>query len=664
VKKTVLVRGPALTQSGYGEHTRFVLRALRMREDEFDIHILPTKWGETGWLAIPGEERAWIDQQVNKATVHLHQKLPYDISVQVTIPNEWQKMAAVNIGVTAGIETNKVAPVWIQQANLMDKIITISEHSKSGFDAVYSGQHPQTGQEIHLVHQTPVELAHYPVQTFDGLPELDLNLEHDFNYLAVAQWGPRKNIQNLIRWFVEENHDEEVGLIVKMSLKNNSVVDREFALQQIENSIPDIPDRKCKVYLLHGDMSEGEMHALYRHPKVKVMVSLTHGEGYGLPLFEAAYSGLPIIAPGWSGQCDFLYMPWESKSKKSKNKKKAMFAEVDFTLGPVPDAALWQGVIEKGMSWCYPTEGSFKLRMRQVRKNYDKWLAKAAALRHWVCEEFAWDKKHEGLLGSIAGDSRLEPEPVTGISFCISTNGAKPEKTELEIKSIHNTMAGVEVPYEIIVAGNATPFAEMGIVAVQTPEDAENGLLAKLRNNAGQRAQYGVVLFVDDDFIFPQTWAQRFVEYSQNNGWQMTANKILLPDGGRFWDRAIANEHTHSLVDYDYPPYSKSLYQTGGFWIMRKALYEAHKWNSEIGINAERDGGINEDIEMSARMHANGVQFCFDKDNTVWHNDDSYVEFDNLTLKRTVLAERYGGFMLEVGNYDSKFEDLLEKIND
>jgi hypothetical protein len=119
-----------------------------------------------------------------------------------------------------------------------------------------------------------VEIAHYPVKTFDGLPELDLNLEHDFNYLAVAQWGPRKNVQNLVRWFVEENHDEEVGLIVKMSLKNNSVVDREFALQQIENSIPDIPDRKCKVYLLHGDMSESEMHALYRHHKVKAMVSL------------------------------------------------------------------------------------------------------------------------------------------------------------------------------------------------------------------------------------------------------------------------------------------------------------------------------------------------------------------------------------------------------
>tara|TARA_R110002020_G_scaffold284451_1_gene500021 strand:+ start:1098 stop:2336 length:1239 start_codon:yes stop_codon:yes gene_type:complete len=408
MRKSVLVRGPALTQSGYGEHTRFVLRALRAQEDKFDIHVLPTKWGETGWLAIPDEERKWLDQQINKAAIHLQQKLPYDLSVQVTIPNEWQKMAPVNIGVTAGIETNKVSPVWLQQANLMDKIVTISEHSKSGFDTSYIGQHQHTGEQINLTCESPIDVVHYPVKIFNELPGLDLDLEYDFNYLAVAQWGPRKNIQNLIRWFVEENHDEEVGLIVKTSLKNNSVVDREFAHRQIENCIPNIPDRKCKVYLLHGDMSESEMHALYRHPKVKAMVSLTHGEGFGLPLFEAAYSGLPIVAPGWSGQCDFLYMPFESKAKKKKGKKKAMFAEVDFTLGPVPDIALWQGVIENGMTWCYPTEGSFKLRMRQVRKNYDKWSAKAEELQSWVQQEFAWDKKSVDFMSAIEVEKEMD----------------------------------------------------------------------------------------------------------------------------------------------------------------------------------------------------------------------------------------------------------------
>ena len=108
--KKVIVRGPALSQSGYGEHTRFVLRALRLQESELDIHILPTGWGETGWLAIDDEERQWIDTRVAAGAQHLQQKLPYDMSVQVTIPNEWQQMAQINIGVTAGIETNKVSP--------------------------------------------------------------------------------------------------------------------------------------------------------------------------------------------------------------------------------------------------------------------------------------------------------------------------------------------------------------------------------------------------------------------------------------------------------------------------------------------------------------------------------------------------------------------------
>ena len=36
----VLVRGPALTRTGYGEHCRFVLRALREIE-ELDIYLIP-----------------------------------------------------------------------------------------------------------------------------------------------------------------------------------------------------------------------------------------------------------------------------------------------------------------------------------------------------------------------------------------------------------------------------------------------------------------------------------------------------------------------------------------------------------------------------------------------------------------------------------------------
>ena len=111
MKKKVIVRAPFLTQSGYGEHGRFVLRALKEYEEFFDIYAMPTNWGNTGWLWEDNEERQWFDKIIHKTVSYNSSGSPlYDMSVQVTIPNEWVKMAPVNIGVTAGIETTQVAP--------------------------------------------------------------------------------------------------------------------------------------------------------------------------------------------------------------------------------------------------------------------------------------------------------------------------------------------------------------------------------------------------------------------------------------------------------------------------------------------------------------------------------------------------------------------------
>jgi glycosyltransferase involved in cell wall biosynthesis len=186
----------------------------------------------------------------------------------------------------------------------------------------------------------------------------------------------------------------------------------------IKNLIPNEEDIKCKVYLLHGDMTEDEMHSLYQHSKIKAMISLSHGEGFGLPLFEAAYSGLPVIAPDFSGQVDFLNAPVQSTSKKKKNKKilKQMFANVEYTIGDVPESAVWDGVIEKGTKWAYPTEGSYKLRLRQVRNNYDKWLKKALYLKEWILEEFEWDKKHDLMASHILeGQASVTDEEIESL---------------------------------------------------------------------------------------------------------------------------------------------------------------------------------------------------------------------------------------------------------
>ena len=56
MKYKIVVEGPALTRSGYGEHTRLVLRALRAREDVLDIYLHPLNWGTTSWFLEDEEE--------------------------------------------------------------------------------------------------------------------------------------------------------------------------------------------------------------------------------------------------------------------------------------------------------------------------------------------------------------------------------------------------------------------------------------------------------------------------------------------------------------------------------------------------------------------------------------------------------------------------------
>ena len=388
----VLVRGPALTQTGYGEHCRFVLRALR-EVDDMDIYLLPVNWGQSSWKWEDSEEREWLDQIIKKTAIYGQQGGQYDISIQVSIPNEWKRMAPINIGVTAGIETNKVAPIWLQKCNEMDKVITISEHSKRGLvETIYEGVDQRTNKNVTLKNLRDVDVVHYPVKQYDNLPKLDLNLDTKFNFLTVAQWGPRKNINNTITWFIEEFIDNpDVGLVVKTFIKGGNIIDRYTISKELDSFVKKYENRKCKIYFMHGDLNDEEMHSLYTNDSIHALVSLTHGEGFGLPLFEAAYSGLPVIATDWSGHLDFLYKP--TKDKKGKEKLKPHFARVDFDLQPVQQHAVWDGVIQKDSMWAYPQQGSYKMKLREVYKDYSRFKSQAGNLQKWVCENFEESKQ-------------------------------------------------------------------------------------------------------------------------------------------------------------------------------------------------------------------------------------------------------------------------------
>ena len=405
--KKILVRGPALSRSGYGEQTRFALRSLRSQQDKFDIYLITTGWGATSWITEDNEEREWLDGLIHKTIEYVNNKGQFDASLQVTIPSEWERLAPYNVGYTAGIETTKLSPKWVESSFIVDKIIVPSEHSRAVFETTsWTGRDPRTNQEHVVSCQKPVEVVNFPVKSCKT-DEINIEFSSSFNFLAVAQWGPRKNLESTIHWFVQEfEGKEDVGLVLKTQLVKNCIIDRDHCKARLKQLLEQYPNRKCKVYLLHGTMSEGEMNALYTHPKIKAIVSTTHGEGFGLPLFEAAYNGLPVIAPNWSGQKDFLYAPVQDKKTK-KVKNKSMFLKVDHVMEPIKPEAVWEGVIIKESLWASPREASFKNCLRKLHNDHSTYKALAKKLKKHLEGDLSEENQYSKFVEALGINTKL-----------------------------------------------------------------------------------------------------------------------------------------------------------------------------------------------------------------------------------------------------------------
>ncbi len=404
--------------------------------------------------------------------------------------------------------------------------------------------------------------------------------------------------------------------------------------------------------LLHGDLSEGQMRALYEHDKVKCLVNIAHGEGFGLPLFEAARCALPIVTIPWSGQTDFL-----------RHNGKNYFAAVDYVLNSVGAQSVWEGVIEQSAHWAYAKEGSYKAALEAVYGHWGDYKEQAVELQGLIEKEFNAEKLYEGFCNAIIGRSNLKPVEIDAISFCIPTNGAKPDTTKLTIKSIKRELG--DFPHEIIIAGDVENFKDIdGVTLVDKAEEAHSRRVATLRNAAGDASQYDTIAWLDDDILLGKDWLNTTLAFSKQNGWNILGNKLLNPDGTRHWDRATLNPHR--LVDYDSPNYMKSLYQTSGFIMARKAVFEQVRWDDDCLVRGDQEGKMSEDVKFSLDLVANGYQLSFDDSTTVWHNDDNYTEFSNgsfeISILKDTLREKMDMHFFLPDCYE--FEELRECLNE
>jgi glycosyltransferase involved in cell wall biosynthesis len=316
MKPLCIISCPIDTFSGYGARSRdFVKTLINQKDEEWDIKIMPQKWGECPWNFLPKH-----DPIKQRFIFEIKQKP--DIWIQITVPNEFQPVGDYNIGISAGIESTIYPSNFIEGSNKMDLNLVSSLHSKqvalnTVFDAVDNKTQEKTGE---LKVKKPIEVL------FEGLDlskfyknpkptDILNNVSEEFCFLYTGHWLPgnygedRKNTGLMIKTFLETFNGpgkNKPALILKTNHVNYSLLDREEILLKINSIRTQIKGNLPNIYLLHGEMTDEEMNLLNNDPKIKAFLSFTKGEGFGRPLLEAAITGKPIICSNWSGHLDFI----------------------------------------------------------------------------------------------------------------------------------------------------------------------------------------------------------------------------------------------------------------------------------------------------------------------------------------------------------------------
>lgn len=403
-KLRVLFSGPVGTRSGYGSHARDLVHAL-INMDKYDIHILPQKWGNTPENALSSNNKR--DKEIMKRLVKDEdQKIPFDVSFQVTVPNEFQKWAKYNIGVTAGFEATMVPNNWVQGANTADLVLFSSTHglnsvASSVFD-MHNDQKQKVG-ELKLTTKSEVLFegvdtdVYKKTNTFSELLVKELSgIKESFCFLFVGHWlqgglgEDRKDTGMLVKTFLESFKDikNPPALIMKTSGADFSVMSKAELLKKIEEIRNTVKARTLpNIYILYGDLEDSEMNDLYNHPKIKAHVTFTHGEGFGRPLLEASLSQKPVIASAWSGHVDFL------------NKNNAILLTGQLTT--VPNAAFPKQFLVEGQQWFTVNYTVASSILKDVFKKYKKYILPAKKLATYNKSKFsleAMQKKLEKIL--------------------------------------------------------------------------------------------------------------------------------------------------------------------------------------------------------------------------------------------------------------------------
>jgi glycosyltransferase involved in cell wall biosynthesis len=197
-----------------------------------------------------------------------------------------------------------------------------------------------------------------------------------FRYLLTGKYEERKSIVETVdSWSQVFGNDPSTELWIK----TNHFENHEKKQQQIRDHAARL--QLTNVNAWYGSIPENELAVLYQ--RTNVFVLPTKGEGWGLPLIEAAAAGMPIITTMYSGHTEFL------------NKITSSVVPVEYDLVPIacPEYTHYYPTHNQDWGqWAQPRVDSIGRALTYARENYTALKENAVANSEIIRKEFSWEQ--------------------------------------------------------------------------------------------------------------------------------------------------------------------------------------------------------------------------------------------------------------------------------
>ena len=180
-----------------------------------------------------------------------------------------------------------------------DRIPDIVQYALRPSDQIWVPS--EWGRSVLIAHGFEADRCHVMPEGVDTLlyhPWHPVQPRSVTRFLLVGKFEQRKCVvETMLAWGQAFGQDPGVELVIK----TDHFVDQDLKQQQIQQILDDHELHTVKV--IWGAVGENQLLDLYRSADVFVLP--TRGEGWGLPLIEAAAMGLPIITTQYSGHLEF-----------------------------------------------------------------------------------------------------------------------------------------------------------------------------------------------------------------------------------------------------------------------------------------------------------------------------------------------------------------------